>query len=164
MEGEICSVIPASSKARKFSCVWTTPSTRSLSVFKKNPFTTALLLWLLAIFLVSVLDFSDMDEIKFEIPHLDKIAHFTLYLVAAGLAVLAARERGYHRIPFRKVFAVLATALIGYGIILEVVQMTFTSVRSLEFLDILANAAGTLVGLVLLFLIISAKSSLKWEY
>ncbi len=73
----------------------------------------------------------------------DKIEHFIAYaaLTACGRVGFAGRIA-----PLR-----LATALVGYGITIEIAQY-FIPGRMMSGLDILANTLGVLIGLGLAFL------------
>ena len=72
----------------------------------------------------------------------DKIAHFTVYLVWSVLLLSA-----YPGAPRRR-FLGLAS-VVGYGVLLEFLQQAFYRDRFLEVSDIAANTAGVLAGVLL---------------
>ena len=75
------------------------------------------------------------------IPGIDKIIHALMYaaLTAAYLQALIPARR-------RSLLAVLRIVLLAalYGVAMEVFQKLFTTTRSMDPLDALANAAGAL--------------------
>lgn len=82
------------------------------------------------------------------IPNFDKIVHFTFYFV---LAVLMGwgwlRQQQFsvlHKQPWIKIFLIAC----AYGLLIEVLQETFTTDRHFEWLDELADATGAVVGLI----------------
>jgi VanZ family protein len=73
------------------------------------------------------------------------------------------REFSKGKIRKEKVFWIIPIGLIIYGIIIEVVQGSFTSYRSAEPLDVLANTLGAVLGTLLIKALFSDRSQLKWE-
>jgi len=53
--------------------------------------------------------------------------------------------------------------LILYGILIEVIQLVFTTWRSGEFADVLANSLGALAGAGIIKLRFSGNGPLKWK-
>ena len=82
----------------------------------------------------------------------DKYLHFIAYFTLSLLWYFALRKR-LHRYVFR---ILVPLGLIVYGIILEGLQSEFTTYRTGDIYDALANAAGVL-GAMLLF-----NRLLKW--
>jgi VanZ family protein len=113
--------------------------------------------------ILSLVSFEDNESLDIRIPHFDKIVHFTFYFTASVLGALFARDLYGRRRTKLPVLTVLFFGLLGYGIIIEVLQSTFTSYRSGEILDILANSAGALLGIMLMWALFSGKTGLKWE-
>jgi VanZ family protein len=75
------------------------------------------------------------------IAHFDKVQHFVGYAALSGYAVmLFARLRTQ---------ALMALAVIGFGIALEVAQATLTPDRMGDAADVVANSLGALAGLLL---------------
>jgi VanZ family protein len=75
------------------------------------------------------------------IPGLDKIVHFTLFLMLAVAVQLDFNPAGTRRLLFTLVLALAFSALT------EAIQL-FVDGRSSELMDMLADMAGFLVGLV----------------
>lgn len=96
---------------------------------------------------LSLFSFKEVGTISksINIPHFDKIAHFTFYYFATILGSLALKEfKG--SFSFKKVsFYILFFSLI-YGMVIEVLQFSFTENRQGDFLDVLANSLGALAG------------------
>jgi VanZ family protein len=90
----------------------------------------------------------------FNIPHFDKMVHFSLFF---GLCILLMR-------PFKKLhykYYYLAPAVsIFLGLILESSQHVITISRSSDFHDFLANTAGIAAAVVFYYLFVSER---KWE-
>lgn len=75
--------------------------------------------------------------------YLDKIAHFTLYLILAFLFAWGLRFSGKAPSVKNIVFALILT--IGYGILIEILQ-SFIPERDACARDALSNAGGVLIG------------------
>ncbi len=89
--------------------------------------------------------------------------HFFFYFVAAILGSLLIRERTKGQLSKSR-SAILATlAVIVYGIIIEVLQSTFTQYRSGEIYDVFANSLGAFFGAGLIISLFSGKTPLKWK-
>lgn len=90
-----------------------------------------------------------IPEVK--VSHSDKIAHVTAYFILGLLWFLAISKKGMK-------IAVFLT-VIFFGVLLEILQLQLTSFRTFEYLDILANATGVI--LALLVIIIMEKKDFK---
>jgi VanZ family protein len=112
--------------------------------------------------LLSLVSFEDVSDGGIEIPYLDKMAHFIFHAVAAVLGCLSLRERSRHTMAMNKAILIMLGALLLYGIIIETIQMEFTTSRSGEVSDILANMAGALSGVLALKVRYRGKQQLKW--
>jgi hypothetical protein len=82
--------------------------------------------------------FTPADGVPFAPPGVDKVIHFGLFAVLA----LTGRWAGIGR-------GVLATVLVGYAAISEVLQGVTALGRSASVADWVADAAGIVAGLVL---------------
>jgi VanZ family protein len=120
--------------------------------------------WMMFVTFSSLYSFEGDDTSGFDIPHLDKLVHFTFYFVACVLGVLFLRERSQGAIRFKKTLAVMAFSAIAYGILIEIVQHTMTVNRMGDYLDGIANTLGSLCGVVALKIFFSRKRQLKWKY
>jgi VanZ family protein len=102
------------------------------------------LLWGVLILVLSLMPGDQTNLMMFGIPHFDKIGHFGMYAVWALLAYYA--FSGISRISFRSAF-LMAIVVCGLtGVVLEFGQYYFARGRSFEVADMLANAAGAIVG------------------
>ncbi|QBA63309.1 VanZ family protein [Muriicola soli] len=119
--------------------------------------------WMIGITILSLVSFEDDTSLDLEIPYLDKIVHFTFYFIAAVLGIFFYRTLKQRTIANFKKTLIFLGGLIVYGIIIEVLQSTFTTYRSGEITDVLANSAGALLGTLLMRAIFSGKTESKWE-
>jgi len=79
--------------------------------------------------------------------HIDKAVHMTMYFVfTMSLIKYAAGENS--KPPFH-LKIISATAAIIFGILMEYIQMSCTTNRHFELLDIAANIAGTAIAALL---------------
>ncbi|WP_247074590.1 VanZ family protein [Cellulophaga sp. F20128] len=111
-------------------------------------YTILFISWVVFVAFLSLFSFSGTDLPTVQIPHLDKLVHFTFYFVASVLGTLAIKEcSGSPKIGKRVVWY-LVGSLIAYGIIIEVLQSKFTATRSGEILDFVANTIGVFAGII----------------
>jgi len=87
---------------------------------------------------------------------LDKLAHVTVFCVLVHLLIVGFKKQylSFYLRYHARIWA-FGTGVI-YGIAIELIQMFFSTDRSAEFLDLIANTAGCLCG-ILLFRIIYGK-------
>ena len=102
-----------------------------------------------------------LDQIA-EVAGLSKPNLF-FYFTASALGCMFFRELSRGKIRKKKVFWITPVLLMIYGIIIEVVQGSFTSYRSAELLDVLANTLGAVLGTLFILALFSERSQLKWE-
>lgn len=112
----------------------------------------------------SLYSFEAIDPPKFEIPHLDKIVHFTFYFVACILGVFFLRERTSGKLQLKKALLCMVFATIAFGVLIELLQYYLTTLRTGDVLDGLANSIGSISGGMLMKLYFSGKRRLKWEF
>ena len=80
------------------------------------------------------------------IPHLDKLVHFTFYVVLAGLLFWGwQKQRAFVWLHKNTVLKILIAAC-AYGLLVEVMQEIFTTTRHFDMLDELTNATGAVAG------------------
>ncbi len=115
---------------------------------KRNLFGIAFVSWMVFITVLSLVSFDDDTSLDLDIPYFDKIVHFTFYFIAGALGslFLHALQRGA-KADRRRLLKFLL-GLIGYGILIEVLQDSVTTYRSAELLDILANSVGAIIGIL----------------
>jgi len=82
------------------------------------------------------------------IDYADKIAHFAAYFLLYTLWYLSMKKE-----LIAKYFILLFLGCIGYGIILELIQGEFTSERSADYLDAVANTVGVLSSVLVMYLL-----------
>lgn len=111
----------------------------------------------------SLYSFEDTSVPTINIPHFDKIVHFTFYFVAAILGLLSFRTKITQGAPLRKLTIVMLLFLIIFGIIIEVMQYGFTTSRAGDIFDALANTIGALVGVLTAKMLFSSKNRLNWK-
>jgi VanZ family protein len=132
-------------------------------VAKKYFFTIAFISWMVFITFSSLFSLDGVEVSKFNIPHLDKVAHFTFYFVACVLGVFLLRERTESKMNYKKAVLIMLAFTIAYGILMEVLQFSMTTQRSGDILDAIANTIGSFLGALATKLLFSAKSRLKWK-
>ncbi|WP_422084220.1 VanZ family protein [Ulvibacterium sp.] len=98
-----------------------------------------------------------------QIPHLDKIIHFTFYFVAAILGLFSFRKRIKSGTSLLKIITGLFLCLVVFGIIIEVIQQRYTMTRAGDVFDALANTIGALIGGLTAKMIFSSKKRLNWK-
>lgn len=111
----------------------------------------------------SLSSFSGVNTPTFNIPHLDKVVHFTFYFTAVVLGVFAFRESFKGSVSlFRSIFVMIFLAII-FGTVIEAIQSVYTSDRQGDVLDVLANSLGAFLGGLAIKIYFSRKWALKWE-
>lgn len=98
--------------------------------------------------IIGILSFISMPTEKMSLLFSDKFSHFFAYffLMATWLYSI----KGYQN--FHKKIKFVFLGCFIYGIIIEVLQDAITSHRTGSFLDILANAAGMILAVVVFHL------------
>ncbi len=113
--------------------------------------------------LLSLVSFSGMDTTEIEIPHIDKLVHFTFYLVASILGCFFLRETTNGDLEKEKTIRMVFLGCVVYGIIIEVLQREFTLEREGDVMDALANGIGAFSGAFVVKTLFSGKTRLKWK-
>jgi VanZ family protein len=95
---------------------------------------------------------------KINIPNIDKMVHFTFYLVLTALMFWGWKKQEaftwLHRHSLLKIFVIAC----AYGLSIEVMQELFTADRHFEWLDEAANASGSFTT-CLLIIVFKVKTS-----
>ena len=133
-------------------------------MLKTYKFTLAFLLWMAFITFLSLYSFSDFNKINMEIAFIDKAVHFVFYSVATILVCLLTRERSNGKFPLRSTLIYAAFFMLFYGTIIEVIQAVYTTDRSGEIGDFVANLVGVISGLFIVNKGFSSNSRLKWRH
>lgn len=96
----------------------------------------------------SILSGKQLNKVSvFEIKHLDKIIHFIMYFVLS-LSMFSSYLKHKKDISTLTKSIVIVMA-ISYGLTLEGIQYYFTTDRSAEVADMIANTIGCITGLLL---------------
>ena len=112
-------------------------------MLKKNKFS---ILVALVILYLSLASSDTFDKVPlFNIPYIDKIVHFGMYFGLMSAIIFENRKTlkstGY--------LFIIALIPLFYSILMEVLQSTLTSSRTGSFYDVISNASGILVSLLL---------------
>ena len=129
---------------------------------KKYFFTILFISWVVFITTLSLFSFEEESLPSVDIPHFDKLVHFSFYFVFTALGCLSFREIDRRNTPLRKVIVKIILYAVIYGIIIEVLQGVATKDREPDLLDVLANSLGALFGSFTVKYIFSGKTPLKW--
>jgi VanZ family protein len=101
------------------------------------------ILWTLIILYLSLGKMPDDDSVKINIPHLDKVVHFTMYFVYTALLLIEGKSQK------KRAILVIALYSISFGILMEILQHIFFTYRSGDFFDFLFNTMGVVTSLLL---------------
>lgn len=115
-----------------------------------NRYFAAAFLWTVfvtALCLVSTSSLKDIDVI--ELSGKDKIAHMFFYFVFTITWFLFFKSRYGDNATVRSSVFLIATA---YGGLIEIIQYLFTSERSADIMDALANSAGSGLAVLIIWL------------
>jgi VanZ family protein len=109
------------------------------------------LLYVCCIAALSLLPPQDLPKVPL-FPGADKIIHFLMYLVFSLLSCWALRTEKH----FYRLFLIILIS-IGWGILMEYIQLAMHMGRSFSFYDVFANSLGVFVGI--LFYMVAARES-----
>ena len=114
------------------------------------------ILWAIIVLILSSISGNKINEIPMSrIPHIDKVAHFTMYFVLTIL-LISSLYKQEKKIKYYKI-ASLLTAVI-YGGLIEILQSSIFKNRSGDLYDFAFNVIGAIMGLILFSHII------KWNF
>lgn len=113
-----------------------------------------LITWAIVIAYLIGMPGSELPDLNFwKVLPFDKAAHAFVFIVFTFLFAVAAKKQ-YNFRALRKNGAKIALLSgIFYGIILEVLQQFIFKNRYFDTMDILANSIGSLIGIVIFYLI-----------
>ena len=83
----------------------------------------------------------------------DKIVHCGLYAMFGLILIVGFTKQQQYKTLREKAIPIAIGVGILYGIIIELLQGTVFATRSLEYLDMVANATGAIVGLACFYFI-----------
>ncbi|RZJ75809.1 MAG: hypothetical protein EOO45_04435 [Flavobacterium sp.] len=127
-------------------------STKSLSV--PNRYLPGAIIWTLLITiscLISVDSFGGEHGIGIDIPNSDKLVHFLFYFIFTLLWYRSFKAMDLW--PLKKIKIIVFVFAASYGILIEICQGVFTSYRSADVLDAVANASGSAFGILTMWLL-----------
>lgn len=101
------------------------------------------LLWVVVVTSLSLVNGSSFSGVKSPIEHADKIVHFLFYFVMQLLFCYTLIKK-----PRPVKYVIVFFITVFYGMVIEVLQSEFTSTRSGDKLDLLANTLGALTALL----------------
>ena len=132
-------------------------------MLKNYRYTILFLCWLVLITslsLFSLSGFSDMSN-GIKIPNADKIVHFTFYFFATLIGSFALREHKRSEISLKSAAKKMFLFSVLYGMIIEILQYSFTQNRHGDFFDFAANSIGAFCGWILIKYYFSRRVSRK---
>ena len=95
----------------------------------------------------SIMSGNKLNKIPlFEVKNSDKLIHFTMYF-GLMLSMLSSYYKSIGNIKNTNKVVIFFIAVL-YGLILEGIQYFFTTDRSAEFADMIANTLGCFIGLL----------------
>lgn len=116
----------------------------------RNKFLLATFVWVIFITYMCLVKASDIPEASWlNIPHKDKIVHFTFYFV---FTFLLYKDYKLKMGGVKKAWLWAFLTAISYGIIIEICQGLFTDERSADSMDALANTSGSALAIFVLWL------------
>lgn len=127
------------------------------------PYTWLFLGWMTLITILSLIPISGMEEEGLDFPYIDKVVHFVFHAVGTVLGCYFLKEVSSRKRSLPQTLWLVVGSLLIYGIIIEVIQYAFTSWRSGDITDVLADLLGALAGAAALRLFYSVKGPLKWK-
>ncbi len=111
----------------------------NIKTLLKDKLTIIAILITIGIAMVSLIR---LEKVSMQINHLDKIEHAFAYFVLSFVWLIALKATKTNKY-------LIAFCCFLYGIIIEALQITTTSYRSGEILDVIANTTGILIALVI---------------
>ncbi|WP_299155923.1 VanZ family protein [uncultured Tenacibaculum sp.] len=94
---------------------------------------------------IAILSLIKVGPQPIQINNLDKYEHLLAYFVLSFFWLLALKKAKINDF-------IIVFCCVIYGIIIEVLQVTITSYRSGDVLDIIANTTGILIAYIIYFL------------
>jgi VanZ family protein len=115
------------------------------------------LLWTCLVTVLSLITISSDVGRTIKIENKDKFVHFVFYFVFVILWFQFVKS---YKLTNKTKLIVLFSA-IGYGILMEICQGLFTTTRTADILDVLANSLGATVGLIIFLLLNKTKEATR---
>ncbi len=112
---------------------------------RKNLLLVLASLWTIAIAVLCLIDANELPKPELDIKSPDKYVHFTFHFVFSMLWI----AYGFRQ-HWKNIFIKVLLGSIAFGIIIEICQELFTTTRSADIKDVLANTAGAVAAIILL--------------
>jgi len=104
-----------------------------------------IILWIIVIFVLSSISGNSLERVpKINIPHFDKIVHFSMYSILQYLFILQFSKIAC-KIPLTKFLIITSLFSVSYSISMELAQTYLFEKRSGDVLDVLANTTGIII-------------------
>jgi glycopeptide antibiotics resistance protein len=117
--------------------------------------------WTLVIAVLCLVSFNSFRDVDIKMKDADKFVHATFHFMFTILWYLHFR-RSTPGMNTVKLFAVILSLSILYGISIEIAQELFTTTRQADVKDVLANLTGGILGVLTLAL--TRKLTQKGQY
>lgn len=105
------------------------------------------------VLILSLLPPSDLPKVSL-FPEADKVIHFLMYFLFSGIGCWTLRAELKKRNYYLNAFIA-----VGWGILMEILQLTMHAGRSFSVFDILANIAGVTCGILTYRFLVSLPQS-----
>lgn len=102
------------------------------------------LAWTVLITVLSLISLNNQQPSA--IPYKDKMVHFVFYFVFILLWFRFKKSESHNKKTGLLIFVIA----VGYGVLMEICQSAFTTTRSADIYDVIANSLGALSGLILI--------------
>lgn len=112
------------------------------------------ILWALLILVLCCIPGSQMPEVPFwDILAFDKFAHMSVFLIFTLLLKVGFLKQHQYAVLRYRVNVISISIAITYGILIEIIQGALLIDRFIELNDMIANAIGSVLGLLIFRLI-----------
>ncbi|MGV9003093.1 VanZ family protein [Flavobacterium sp.] len=115
--------------------------------------------WTSIIFFLCLISSEDLPSINIKIEGSDKGVHFTFHFIFTVLWMLYIYA-SFQKITLNQTLKVILSSFL-FGIVIEILQGFFTTTRSADVLDVVANTLGALSAGILLYFILNRINKLK---
>lgn len=127
----------------------------------KYIFSILAIAWTITITILSLISLEGAPNLGFSFA--DKIAHGLVYFTVAIVWFLAFSKGVTNTFLQKNALMISAVFSILYGICVEIMQETLVTNRQGDWQDVLANATGTILAILLLKYVVLKKRKLKIE-